>query len=97
MLTTTENMVIVLKELKNYASRPDEDEKFVQKSIRAIGRLALFFNDMAETCVDHLVTLMRTRVSAVVQECIIVSVNLLRKFPDLCDIIISSVCQVCNV
>ena len=97
MLTTTKNMGVVLKELKNYASRPDEDEKFVQKSIRAIGRLALFFNDMAETCVDHLVTLMRTRVSAVVQECIIVSVNLLRKFPDLCDIIISAVCQVCNV
>ena len=95
MFTTEENMTEVLRELNRYAKMTSEDERFVEKSIRAIGRLALCFPAIAERCVDCLATLMKTGTPAAVQECIVVSVNLLRKYQDQCDKIISGVCNVC--
>lgn len=92
-LTTDKNIVKVLEELSNYASSQQDDIEFVRKSIRAIGRLAIVFDKMSKNCVDLLESLIMSRIQYVVQECIVVIVNIFRRYPDTYLNIISTICQ----
>jgi vesicle coat complex subunit len=93
-LTTKDNITQVLDELNSYAHQ--ENEEFVQKSIRVIGRLAVVFEEHAKSCVDHLVSLIQSKIHYVVQECIVVSVNIFRRYPNKYEHIIAKICQSLN-
>jgi vesicle coat complex subunit len=90
-LTTHENIGKVLEELYSYSQQ--EDVEFVRKSIRAIGRLAVVFEQHARACVDCLVALIQSKIHYVVQECIVVSVNIFRRYPNQYENIITTICQ----
>ncbi|OHT08170.1 hypothetical protein TRFO_23375 [Tritrichomonas foetus] len=90
-LTTDQNIKRVLEELKGYAQQ--EDVEFVRKSIRAIGRFAIVFESTAKDCVDCLESLIESRIQYIVQECIVVSVNIFRRYPSQYESIISTICQ----
>ena len=91
-LTNEKNISKVLEELSMYASSQQEDVEFVRKSIRAIGRLAIIFENMSKNCVDLIESLIMSRIQYVVQECIVVSVNILRRYPEPYLHIISTIC-----
>ena len=91
-LTNDKNIKRVLDELKGYAQ--EEDIEFVRKSIRAIGRLAIVFESAVSNCVECLESLFQSRIPDVVQECIVVSVNIFRKYPKQCERILQSICQI---
>jgi vesicle coat complex subunit len=93
-LTTKENIAQVLDELNSYAHQ--DDMEFVQKSIRVIGRLAIVFEEHARSCVDCLVSLIQSRIHYVVQECIVISVNIFRRYPNKYEHIITKICQSLN-
>jgi AP-1 complex subunit beta-1 len=69
-LVAEENIDKVLPELKEYASEVDVD--FVRKTVRSIGRCAIKLEFSAEKCVQVLLELIKTRISYVVQETVIV-------------------------
>ena len=69
-LTTDKNVEYVLAELKEYAS--EVDVEFVRRSISAIGRIAIKLDRATERCISALLDLIKTRVSYVVQEAVVV-------------------------
>lgn len=79
MLVDENNVDRVLTELKDYAS--EVDVEFVRKSVRAIGDCALKIESAADKCVRTLLDLIDTKISYVVQESIIVTRDIMRKFP----------------
>lgn len=93
-LTTEKNILKVLKELNSYTTQ--ENIEFVRKSIQAIGRLSIVLEKTADTCVDYLIALIQTRIQYVVQECIVVAVNIFRRYPDKYENLISTICQCVN-
>ncbi|KAI6655021.1 AP-1 complex subunit beta-1 isoform X1 [Oopsacas minuta] len=90
-LTSVENIVQVLSELKEYASEVDVD--FVRKSVRAIGRCAIKVDSSAERCVRTLLDLIQTKVSYVVQEAVIVIRDIFRKYPNQYEEVIDPLCK----
>ncbi|KAK8895563.1 hypothetical protein M9Y10_024033 [Tritrichomonas musculus] len=92
-LTNDKSITKVLEELSTYAAAQQEDIELVRKSIRAIGRLAIVFEKMSKSCVDYLESLIMSRIQYVVQECIVVSVNIFRRYPGQYLHIISTICQ----
>lgn len=90
-LTSVENIVQVLSELKEYASEVDVD--FVRKSVRAIGRCAIKVDSSAERCVRTLLDLISTKVSYVVQEAVIVIRDIFRKYPNQYEEVIDPLCK----
>jgi len=79
-LANEKNIDQVLLELKDYAS--EVDVEFVRKSVRAIGRCAIKLSGAAERCVKTLGQLVKTKVSYVVQEAIIVIKDIFRRYPN---------------
>ena len=90
-LTSVENIVQVLSELKEYASEVDVD--FVRKSVRAIGRCAIKVDSSAERCVKTLLDLIETKVSYVVQEAVVVIRDIFRKYPNQYEEVIDPLCK----
>jgi vesicle coat complex subunit len=90
-LCTGDNIANILSELKEYSTEVDVD--FVRKSVRAIGRCAIKVESAAEKCVSTLVELIKTKVTYVVQEAIVVIKDIFRKYPDQYEGIISTLCQ----
>ena len=90
-LTSVENIVQVLSELKEYASEVDVD--FVRKSVRAIGRCAIKVDSSAERCVRTLLDLIETKVSYVVQEAVVVIRDIFRKYPNQYEEVIDPLCK----
>jgi len=88
-LANTQNVGKVLEELSDYAQQTDVE--FVRKSIRAIGKIAVQFETAAVACVDKLVALIDTKVQFVVQECIIVAVDIFRRYPGKYEGIITNI------
>mmetsp|Transcript_9055 Transcript_9055/g.13695 ORF Transcript_9055/g.13695 Transcript_9055/m.13695 type:complete len:882 (+) Transcript_9055:85-2730(+) len=91
MLASEKNIDQVLLELKEYAT--EADVEFVRKSVRAIGRCAIKLDRAADRCVDVLLELIKTKVSYVVQEGIIVMKDIFRKYPDKYESIIEILCE----
>ena len=90
-LATLENIDQVLLEFKEYASEVDVD--FVRKAVRAIGRCAISLESAAQRCVDVLLGLIRTRVSYVVQEGIVVVRDIFRRYPNRYESVIGALCE----
>jgi len=65
----------------------------VRKAVRSIGRLAIKVEAAADNCIQALLNLMETKVSYVVQEAIIVTRDIFRRFPGKYEGIIPALCQ----
>jgi vesicle coat complex subunit len=90
-LTREDNVSEVLAELKEYASEVDVD--FVRKAVRSIGRLAIKIAAAADQCVMVLLELMKTKISYVVQEAIVVIKDIFRRYPNKYERVISVLCE----
>jgi len=90
-LANDKNIDQVLLELKDYAS--EVDVEFVRKSVRAIGRCAIKLDNAAERCVKTLLELVKTKVSYVVQEAIIVIKDIFRRYPNKYERVIVDLCR----
>lgn len=74
-----------------YASEVDVD--FVRKAVRSIGRLAIKVEAAADMCIHSLLTLIETKVSYVVQEAVIVTKDIFRRYPGRYEGIIPKLCE----
>ncbi|GJN90766.1 hypothetical protein Rhopal_003780-T1 [Rhodotorula paludigena] len=90
-LANSRNVEQVLAELKEYASEVDVD--FVRKSVRTIGRLAIKISSAADLCISVLLQLVKTKVSYVVQEAIVVIKDIFRRYPNQYEGIIGTLCE----
>jgi AP-1 complex subunit beta-1 len=91
MLITGPKIDKVLQEFKEYAT--EADVEFVRKSVRAIGRCAVKLDEAAERCIHVLLELIRTRITYVVHESIIVIKDIFRKYPGRYESIIATLCE----
>ncbi|KAJ5447123.1 hypothetical protein N7445_001944 [Penicillium cf. griseofulvum] len=89
MLTTKENISVVLAELREYAT--EIDVHFVRKAVRAIGKLAIKIESAAKQCIDTLLELVDAKIPYIVQEATVVIRNIFRKYPNQYESIISHV------
>ncbi|GAA6001578.1 hypothetical protein JCM10207_006735 [Rhodosporidiobolus poonsookiae] len=90
-LANERNVEQVLAELKEYAS--EVDVEFVRKSVRTIGRLAIKITSAADLCITVLLALVKTKVSYVVQEAIVVIKDIFRRYPNQYEGIIGTLCE----
>lgn len=74
-----------------YASEVDID--FVRRAVRSIGRLAIKVEAAADMCIQSLLTLIETKVTYVVQEAIIVTKDIFRRYPGRYEGIIPTLCE----
>ncbi|KNG85545.1 AP-2 complex subunit beta [Aspergillus nomiae NRRL 13137] len=91
MLTTKENISVVLAELREYAT--EIDVHFVRKAVRAIGKLAIKIESAAKECIDTLLELVNAKIPYIVQEATVVIRNIFRKYPNQYESIISRIIQ----
>lgn len=91
MLTTKENISLVLAELREYAT--EIDVHFVRKAVRAIGKLAIKIESAARECIDTLLELVNAKIPYIVQEATVVIRNIFRKYPNQYENIIGHVIQ----
>ncbi|GKZ16599.1 hypothetical protein AbraIFM66951_000166 [Aspergillus brasiliensis] len=91
MLTTKENISVVLAELREYAT--EIDVHFVRKAVRAIGKLAIKIESAAKQCIDTLLELVNAKIPYIVQEATVVIRNIFRKYPNQYENIIGNVIQ----
>ncbi|CDK27690.1 unnamed protein product [Kuraishia capsulata CBS 1993] len=88
LLAEKSNVGIVLNELEAYAT--EIDIQMVRKSIRAIGNLAIKIEETASECVKVLLDLLENDISYIVQETVVVSKNILRRYPNQFEELIES-------
>ena len=69
------------------------DVDFVRKAVRSIGRLAIKVEAAADKCIETLLKLIETKVSYVVQEAVIVTKDIFRRYPGKYEGIIPSLCE----
>jgi len=81
----------VLLEFKEYAQEVDVD--FVRRSVRAIGRCAIKLERAAQRCINVLLELIQTKVNYVVQEAVIVTKDIFRRYPQKYESIIGTLCE----
>jgi AP-2 complex subunit beta-1 len=65
----------------------------VRKSVRSIGRLAIKVESAADNCINTLLSLVDTNVSYVVQEAVIVTRDIFRRYPGQYEGIIPKLCE----
>lgn len=90
-LVSDKNVEQVLMELKEYAAEVDVD--FVRRAVRAIGRCAIKLDKATERCINALLDLIKTKVSYVVQEAVVVIKDIFRKYPNRYEGIIATLCE----
>ncbi|KAK6947812.1 Clathrin/coatomer adaptor, adaptin-like, N-terminal [Dillenia turbinata] len=90
-LASDRNIDQVLLEFKEYATEVDVD--FVRKAVRAIGRCAIKLERAAERCISVLLELIKIKVNYVVQEAIIVIKDIFRRYPNMYESIIATLCE----
>lgn len=80
-LADESNCAIILRELQDYVRDPDT--RFVQATIKAIGRCAMISKDVAGKCMAGLQSLVRScQTEAVVAECVVTIRQLLQNAPN---------------
>lgn len=89
-IANDKNYEQLLAELKEYALEVDMD--FVRRAVKAIGQVAIKIETASEKCVNALLDLIATKVNYVVQECVVVIKDILRKYPGY-EGVISTLCQ----
>lgn len=90
-LVSERNVDQVLLEFKEYAQEVDVD--FVRRSVRAIGRCAIKLERAAQRCINVLLELIQTKINYVVQEAVIVTKDIFRRYPQKYESIIASLCE----
>jgi AP-1 complex subunit beta-1 len=90
-LASDRNIDQVLLEFKEYATEVDVD--FVRKAVRAIGRCAIKLERAAERCINVLLDLIKIKVNYVVQEAIVVIKDIFRRYPNMYESIIATLCE----
>ncbi|PIN19681.1 Vesicle coat complex AP-1/AP-2/AP-4, beta subunit [Handroanthus impetiginosus] len=90
-LASDRNIDQVLLEFKGYATEVDVD--FVRKAVRAIERCAIKLERAAERCISVLLELIKIKVNYVVQEAIIVTKDIFRRYPNTYESIIATLCK----
>jgi len=65
----------------------------VRKAVRSIGRLAIKVKPAADSCIESLLKLIETKVTYVVQEAIIVTKDIFRRYPGQYEGIIPALCE----
>jgi AP-1 complex subunit beta-1 len=90
-LASEKNVDQVLLEFKEYATEVDVD--FVRRAVRAIGRCAIKLEKATERCINVLLDLIKTKVSYVVQEAVVVIKDIFRKYPNRYESIIATLCE----
>ena len=89
-IVSSENVLQVLNELREYSSEVDFD--FVRQSVRAIGRCAIQFSEAADQSVTILLDLIGSNVNYIVQEAIVVMKDIIRSYPNQFEHTIPSLC-----
>eukprot|EP00633_Aureoumbra_lagunensis_P001793 CAMPEP_0197288852 /NCGR_PEP_ID=MMETSP0890-20130614/6034_1 /TAXON_ID=44058 ORGANISM="Aureoumbra lagunensis, Strain CCMP1510" /NCGR_SAMPLE_ID=MMETSP0890 /ASSEMBLY_ACC=CAM_ASM_000533 /LENGTH=908 /DNA_ID=CAMNT_0042759869 /DNA_START=150 /DNA_END=2876 /DNA_ORIENTATION=- len=90
-LVSERNIDQVLLELKEYAQEVDVD--FVRRAVRAIGRCAIKLEKAAQRCINVLLELIQTKINYVVQESVIVTTDIFRRYPQKYEAIIATLCE----
>lgn len=90
-LTNMKNIDKALSEFKEYAS--EVDIKIVRKAVSAIGQCAIKLEKAAARCIAVLLELIKTKVSYVMQEAIVVIRDIFRKYPGKYESIIGTLCE----
>lgn len=85
------NVSIILDELTEYCN--EIDVKFVRKTIKVIGQIALKIPESSNRCVDILASLIEGKAEYAIEESIVVLTNLLRKYPGKFESVISKLCS----
>ncbi|KFA72867.1 hypothetical protein S40288_02158 [Stachybotrys chartarum IBT 40288] len=78
-IANEKNYEQLLAELKEYALEVDMD--FVRRAVKAIGQVAIKIENASDKCVQALEDLISTKVNYVVQEAVVVTKDILRKYP----------------
>lgn len=82
---------VCTNQLIRYASEVDLD--FVRKAVRSIGRLAIKVEAASDDCIQALLGLIETKVTYVVQEAVIVTKDIFRRYPGKYEGIIPTLCE----
>lgn len=90
-ICSSQTAQMVLDELQENCN--SVDVAFVQKSVRAIGQIAVKIEASARRCVDILVQLVQGKADYALEEAIIVMTDILRKYPGVFENVIGTVCQ----
>lgn len=90
-LANQENLSDILLELKEYSA--EIDIEFARRSIRAIGTCALSVPEFSNCCVDVLLSVVNTKINYAIQEAMIVMKDILRRYPDQYENMVSPLCQ----
>jgi AP-1 complex subunit beta-1 len=90
-LASPANVDAVLLELREYAQEVDVD--FVRRAVRAVGRIAVALEPAAERCVGVLMELVRSKVSYVVQEAVVVVKDIFRRYANRFESVIGTLCE----
>jgi AP-2 complex subunit beta-1 len=69
------------------------DIDFVRKAVRSIGRLAIKVELAGDDCINALLSLIETNISYVVQEAVIVTKDIFRRYPGKYEGIIPKLCE----
>ncbi|KAH0789165.1 Adaptin N terminal region family protein [Histomonas meleagridis] len=88
------NVNIILSELIEYCN--EIDVKFVRKSIKCIGQIAMKIPQVNNKCVDILIKIVNGKADYAIEEAIIILTELLRKFPGKFESTISIICKNIN-
>ena len=91
-LASERNIEQVLLELKEATTR-EVDVDFVKTAVRAIGRCAIKLPRAASRCINVLLELIKTKVTYIVQEAIVIIKDVFRKYPNHYESIIPTLCD----
>ena len=91
-LCSEKNVEQVLLELKEATTR-EVDVDFVKTAVRAIGRCAIKLPRAASRCINVLLELIKTKVTYIVQEAIVIIKDVFRKYPNHYESIIPTLCD----
>lgn len=69
------------------------DVDFVRKAVRSVGRLAIKVEAASDSCIQALLSLIETKVTYVVQEAVIVTKDIFRRYPGKYEGIIPTLCE----
>lgn len=91
LLASEKNIDSVLEEFQECAT--EIDVQVVRKAVRAIGKLAIKIESAAQKCIEVVMELVRTKVSYIVQEAMVVMKNIFRKYPNRYESVIGELCE----
>jgi len=90
-LVNDKSIDAVLRELRQYAQ--EVDVEYVRRAVRTVGRCAIKLEKQAEKCIMVMLQLLKTKVSYVVQEAVVVTKDIFRRYPNRYESVIAVMCK----